>query len=299
MTFVDQQESYYSGRPERLFLFQMGDTAWPYVGGDTVVNFLSREFQPTAVDMGDISQSLSESTPIITVTIESDAAVCQQFVPYQPVRPMSLRVYRHHIDDPDNEYRVELIGKVVSAQFDEETRTCELTVQLAGGSMERRIPWPVTQKQCNYALYGPGCQVNRLLFQVMATLSSVTGDELRSPDFATKPDGWFTNGYVVAPNGEFRFIIHHETNLIVLQTPFVDVAANDIVESYAGCSRLRDVCKNKFNNLSRFLGFPWIPNKNPFADSVFGNDGNSTAKSSTNWRKAINPAGWNGSWGLF
>ena len=59
---------------------------------------------------------------------------------------------------------------------------------------------------------------------------------------------------------------------------------------------LRTTCKNKFNNLNRWLGFGWVPSKNPFTDNVFGTGG-SGSKGSSGSGGAINTPGWNASWG--
>ena len=39
------------------------------------------------------------------------------------------------------------------------------------------------------------------------------------------------------------------------------------VTLYPGCTKSRAVCKNKFDNLNNYGGFPWIPTKNPFGGS--------------------------------
>jgi len=45
--------------------------------------------------------------------------------------------------------------------------------------------------------------------------------------------------------------------------PFDDEVVGKQVIVYAGCDKTPQTCKNKFNNLQNFRGFPYIPVKNP------------------------------------
>jgi hypothetical protein len=44
--------------------------------------------------------------------------------------------------------------------------------------------------------------------------------------------------------------------------PFRDLEVGDSVTIHPGCSKSAYECKNKFNNLARFLGHPLAPLKN-------------------------------------
>ena len=50
---------------------------------------------------------------------------------------------------------------------------------------------------------------------------------------------------------------------IYLHMPFDDEVVGKQVIVYAGCDKTPQTCKNKFNNLQNFRGFPYIPVKNP------------------------------------
>ena len=291
---IDQLESSaYSGAPRQLFLFTMGDEKWGYCASELPHTHLSVEYQPEVIDMDAITQSLSENSPTINITIHPGAAVCREFVAYQPVKPMRVRVYRYHEWDADGEYAIELIGEVVSSSFNEDTedRECTLLVRMMASYVERNVPWPVYQKQCNRAVYSPGCGVNREAYKVNVNVLLVIGDQIVDPVFATYPDGWFRVGYVVTSRGETRFIVWHEGDTVVLQTPLVDANNGDEMTFLPGCDLLRTTCGSKFNNLPRWLGFGWIPSKNPFTDNIFGTGGNSGSGSGGGSPRAVFSSG--------
>jgi uncharacterized phage protein (TIGR02218 family) len=37
------------------------------------------------------------------------------------------------------------------------------------------------------------------------------------------------------------------------------VSPGDVFQVSAGCDKTHTTCKNKFDNINRFRGFPWIP----------------------------------------
>lgn len=118
------------------------------------------------------------------------------------------------------------------------------------------------------------------------------------PEAANKPDGWFAQGYLTIAGqyteqsgqadhipraavadrpiaqgmnvyaGYRRAITSHQGNTLRLATPLLPgdyvTAANTRVTIYAGCNGALSTCKDKFSNVPRFGGYPYIPIKNPF-----------------------------------
>ena len=301
MAFNDFEDSFFNATPERLFLFEMGLRRWAYVAGTENVVRQGVDYAPMAIEMAEISQSLAEDAQIVEVRVTSEADVTGEFIAYQPTEPMRLRVFRHHVEDPDNEYRTELIGEVVSSSFDEADHSCTFSVHMLTHEMDRMVPWMSYQKACNHALYSVGCGVSKSDYDVVPAGVLQEGVNITAAEFSAFSDNWFRGGYAETSKNERRFIVGHTGTQIRLITPFVDFTpGSDTLTVYAGCDLKKATCEDKFNNLPNYMGFMWVGDKNPFTDNVYGT-GATTGQSSskTNWRKAINPAGWNGSWGLF
>lgn len=313
MSINDVESSDYQGTPNQLFRFDMGSKIMAYVGGMAEkYTWNNIDYIPdAAIEMGVINQQSAESSPTVEITITSTSDVAQQFVAYLPAEPIQVRVFRTHYMFAPGEYAPEFIGEVVSTQFDEDTGVCTLLCRMVAAAMSRKVPWCVYSTNCSRTLYGVGCNVDRESFVTVTNVTSGQGlTTLSSADFASAAadhgqtdaaiaKDWFRNGFVrhVATN-EVRTIIGHSETDIYLHTPFTKLKNGDEVRAYAGCARSKDHCTKKFNNLDRMLAFPWQPKRNPYTQSVYGNEAPGSSKSKTNWRKAINPAGWNGTWGL-
>ncbi len=271
MSFEIFETSPYSGSPERLFLFRVGNQQWAYVNHAKPVVRGARTYTPEIITMSNITQNLGEAPPSIDIDLSSSAAVVQQFVPYQPIFPMQVTVFRRHRDDPSIEYLVEMIAEVAACAFDEETDMCKLQCRMVSSNLDRKVPWQIYQSPCNHALYGAGCKVNREDFKTVAIISDIAENQLVATAFGTRPDGWFNAGFVKREStGEIRFIVSHIGNQVTLQSPFVELNVGDEAPAYAGCDRRFSTCKTKFNNGNRFLGFPWVPSKNPFTENIYG-----------------------------
>jgi len=72
-----------------------------------------------------------------------------------------------------------------------------------------------------------------------------------------------------------RFIASHSSGTLTLMQASNSLSAAieggpQSVTLYPGCSHTIADCRDKFNNLVNFGGFPWIPSKNPFNNSVTG-----------------------------
>lgn len=267
----DHEFSAHEGRPRRLFLFTMGTQyRWAYAAGAEPVVHLADTYTPLNILLSSYSQSLSEGAPTVEVTLDTSADVCNQFVAFMPVQPMTVRVYKYEEGDLDMEYRLHFMGEVVAAAFDENTGLATLACRTVSSKIDRNIPWPVYQKPCNRALYNPGCDVNPDDYRTTTTISLLNGVELRAQAFADLPDGWFLAGFVRTEGGESRLIVHHVGDTLILQAPLINATPGTLVDAFAGCDLRRSTCKNKFNNYHRWLGFAWVPGDNPYASNVFG-----------------------------
>jgi len=59
-------------------------------------------------------------------------------------------------------------------------------------------------------------------------------------------------------------VLDHQDDTVIILAPFVDVEAPVAANAFAGCDRTLADCRDKFDNLAKFMGFPWIPGRNPF-----------------------------------
>lgn len=124
---------------------------------------------------------------------------------------------------------------------------------------------------CRHSLFStasPGgvgyCGIDKTAFTFTGSVASVTVPKWKfNISGVSKPDGYFSNGYVKFTgglnNGLSAVIKEHTGNLIelFLPTAFV-IAPGDTFQIFAGCDLTLATCRDKFNNVANFGGFPHI-----------------------------------------
>jgi uncharacterized phage protein (TIGR02218 family) len=120
---------------------------------------------------------------------------------------------------------------------------------------------------CQHSLYSADCGANQPEKRVDDTIASISGTTLTMNVTGTYDDGWFSGG-ILEYGGNARFITSHSGNTITISRPLAGLGIGESVALYPGCDRTMSTCKDKFDNLDNYLGFPWIPQENPFQISI-------------------------------
>lgn len=119
------------------------------------------------------------------------------------------------------------------------------------------------QRTCPNSLYGRGCFVDQSLYQETVLVTVVEGVSVTFETTSVFPDGYFNGGMIEDGLGNKRLIVSHTGNTVTLNRALSSLTLGDNF-LYPGCNKTREDCKNKFDNLDNFSGFPFIPLKNPF-----------------------------------
>lgn len=251
------------GEPVECYRFSVGATVYRYTSADRNITLAIADvgtYTPTVVDRDSIDFSQEDTAQNVAVRLLTADPVAQLFIAYNPIVPVALTIIRKHRTDPEEV--VQFVGKVLSVVFEgpQATLTCAPISEV----FRRRIPSLVFQSQCNWALYGPGCGLDKNAFKDSGTVLAVSGASVQAAIFGTRPDGWYNNGWLELASGDRRFILAHVGEVVTLQTAFPALTVGASVDAYAGCDRTETTCAAKFNNLVNHLGFPRIPTRNPY-----------------------------------
>lgn len=130
---------------------------------------------------------------------------------------------------------------------------------------------------CQHILYDSKCQVLESSFDFTGSVDVILTDTLKfkiSGAAAGEADGYFSNGKLEWTTGNNVGLIHEvkahdvdgdpligESLEMFLPTPYSIQAGDDFIV-YAGCDKTLETCKNKFNNVVNFGGFPFLTPKN-------------------------------------
>lgn len=142
--------------------------------------------------------------------------------------------------------------------------------------LNTKIPRNVYQASCMHTLYDGGCAVNKAARTVSGTVTGTNETGLWLQSNVGSPSGWFDQGvltFTSGVNAGLQRTVKSFSNIntgagssygyegqftFALPLPSAP-AVGDTFSVYPGCDKTQSTCTDKFNNLPRFRGFPYIP----------------------------------------
>jgi uncharacterized phage protein (TIGR02218 family) len=261
MTYLARENSAAQGRPVELYRFAMGAQRWTYTSGLTAVTYQSETYAPATIKRSTIEQGGEINRSALQVSVPRDHAVASLFVSGPPEGVVSVTIYRFH--SGDSETIALWKGRVANAKFS--ASECTLVCEPVASSLRRPGLRARYQMLCRHALYSSACGALRDTYRADGTVSSVTGAVVQVAAASAQPNGYWVAGELKSAGLGSRLIVAHSGVSLTLSSPLPGLVAGMPVSIYAGCDHQLATCKNKFNNIVNFGGFPWIPTKNPFS----------------------------------
>ena len=259
-------------KPVELFKIWFGDTTLYYTNGDVAVTFDDGDgsgphvYTPATISRGAMEYDSTLDVNTMKVQFGSVTEPTVQYIAQNPVAIVWVEISRLFRDQDPLEKSIIFIGQIKTTGF----KGVSAEVELVGFEHFLSMPIPVLRYQiaCNHQLFdtngnGTGCELNKEDYDVSAVVTiDATGTILTSATFATYDDGYFVGG-LIEFGEEKRTIVGHVGSVITLQYRMQELESGDTVTVYPGCDGDIETCRDKFNNIVHFLGFPWIPQENP------------------------------------
>jgi uncharacterized phage protein (TIGR02218 family) len=267
MAYEALETSVHEGQPIECFHFTRGGQEWFLTSADVEVVLPEiGTFEPEAVLAGGQELREEDDKGGIEIQLPRTSPIVEPYIPFYPSDRTWLRIYRGHRGDEASAICV-FFGSIDSVALREGSIARVQCASLLGG-LVRRVPGLAYTVQCNRALYGPGCDVDPDDYRDSVAVMTVSGSTLTAPAFNDREDGWYTGGWIERSSGERRFVVSHVGPTVQLMSPFQGLASYEVVSAYAGCNLTRAMCIARFNNAANFLGFEWVPWRDPHKKRV-------------------------------
>jgi hypothetical protein len=268
VSYAGQEASVQDAMPVLLFQFIQGVTTYRYCNLAAAITRSGQSWLPAVIVPGNFSHAGDIPKDPLSLRLPRDNALAATFLGYAPDVITTLTVFRTNYDD--TEVVTYWKGRVAhgSATGDIVTLTCESLY----AALRRMGLYPVYQRPCRRALYGPGCNVVREDHDHVELCSAVAGAVVTIPGGSELAD---LTGGTLLYDGTERMILVHDGDTITLMQPIkaliLALVANPggvNVTLYDGCDHTADTCRDVFNNLGNYGGFLGIPDRNPMRGNV-------------------------------
>jgi uncharacterized phage protein (TIGR02218 family) len=249
-------------KPVELYhIWRDGGEHWRYTDGDVSVTYDGNTYSPATLkrSVTKYETRLEVSTLQIEAPYVEDAVI--DFIAINPVEILWISVMKLHRDQVPLEADVIFIGQIKDVSF----KGISAKVNCVGFEyfLKQIIPVWRYQLTCNHMVFDTKCALVEASYKTTAvvTLDS-TKTVLTSATFAGQIDGYFTGGKVMF-GVESRAVVSHVGSVVTLIYKMAELEDNDSVDAYPGCDGRIETCRDKFNNVDNYLGFPFIPVENP------------------------------------
>lgn len=258
---------------------EWGGVPWTALPG------LKRDAMRTGADLrvDDLLVTVGNGTVTFNNTTTPLAAIAMRGI----LDGAQVRIYRADLQTPTNTRMLHSLWTVQGAEADRSEVKLRLESPLAQfNAVTPRRSW---QEQCTWSLFSSWCTLVRSQWTVHATVmgSGTTVDHIQcriSSVGASVPGtiqkSWFQLGEAVftsgADQGLRRTIRTHSVSTVsspgtilgydlLLPLPIAP-ASGDVISMVPGCDKSLNACVAKFNNISNYGGFPYVPK----AEAIYG-----------------------------
>lgn len=263
MTYSTSDVSLDSAQPVELYEFLYGLEYTLYTSADRDITHNSRTYSPVMVERGSVKVTEDSFKNNVTLTFHRSDRLASSLLLYSPDSPVTLTIYRGHYGD--NDYVVYWKGRVAGVEAEGNS----LTIECESIFTSMRHPGLRAHYEytCRHTLYSGRCGAQASSFDSLLSISNIVNQTtLDISGAASLGSGWLTGGMIKLID-TYRFITSHSGDRITISRPFHSMKVGDQVLLYAGCDHTKETCKNKFNNIENFGGFPWVPTANPMTGS--------------------------------
>jgi uncharacterized phage protein (TIGR02218 family) len=270
-TLSQLEKSREESRPVEVYEFTLGSQVFRYTTSEDTLTIGGNDYTPLPILRNGITIGSDQGRRTLQITVPSTNSFVQRYTDVIPGDTAFVTVNRYQRDEAPafNTTILLFTGKVQSVQFSKDGTSAIIAVRSLESALSRNVPRFTYMGMCNHFLYDAGCGVNPASFDYIGSVSSVSGNTITVAGVSGSGID-FVGGYCrPVAQQDFRLILAQAGDVLTLLLPFSSDPTGANMQCFAGCDHiLTGDCQNVFNNVERFGGFAFVPNKNVFQSGL-------------------------------
>jgi len=254
--------------PVELFKFECLDIlgnvtrAWYYTNytSDIIYPAATNTYKAMQIVRSKINTTDNPEDSQITIDIRSSAQIVKDNISNYADENIKVTIYKQQNLTYTNTI---FTGNVI--QFKINPLTCQIACDPGLSTTRRPILFYIYSCQCMIPLYSLACGVNKDAYKDTATVTGISGRTVYYSGANTDNSGFYKAGIIKMTDGQARTIQSHHGNRIEIVRPFRELEAGDTIYLFRGCDHTVKSCTDNFNNIANYKGFPFMPDRSPFA----------------------------------
>lgn len=259
------------GRPRELYTFARADQMWRYTsaGAPITVAATGLTYEPAIITRGRAERAADPGAVVVTVRVARTVPLADALKETRAF-PMVLGIHRHQPDNPAAIPILLAYGDVVGAKF----TGGWVEIDIASGErlFDQPFPSKVIERQCQWETYSGPCGVNEDDFSFETTILDIERSKILVDDVDGAADHYYDLGQLAFGSTEpieRAYVAKQIANEFHIfgRVP-TGVAIGDPITLIAGDNHTLATCRDKFNNVERFIGFDLLPLEDPMQSGL-------------------------------
>ncbi|AXH68427.1 hypothetical protein [Vibrio phage R01] len=267
MSYSDQENSAYDGKPVTAYHFTYGGKEYWYTSSDEDIQSPGGIATSIHIKHGVIKETQEDKRSNVKIEIDAstDLAKALRTNPVDSV--CKVEILRSHRNDKNKQWiyywrgNVSVVGREEALLLNLECS--HMLTALATGGLRARYNY-----HCPHALYGPSCRATIAADKTKKfTVSAISGIHVSLTGWTAT--NWWDGGQLHFEDGKRRrYIMSSDSTGVNMDAVAAGLTVGTVVTLQAGCDRTKATCQSKFNNLPNYGGYLAVPVKNPFQDGI-------------------------------
>ncbi|MBW2598546.1 MAG: phage BR0599 family protein [Deltaproteobacteria bacterium] len=260
--YIDKEEAAERKPVELYHLWREdGSEHWYYTSGDVLVTYDTHDYVPATLRRTSVNYQAEIDVTSMKITTAFVETPVLEFIAVNPIEILWVSVMKLFRDQDPLEESVIFVGQIKNVSF----KGAQATIDCVGFEQFLKEPVPVYRYQltCNNSLFDANCGKLKADYKVTETVFvNDAKTKLTGALFGDKEGGYFTGGEAVFGHQSVSIVAHVGAE-ITLTHKMQGITDSDSVDVYPGCDGRAETCRDKYDNILNFFGFPFIPLENP------------------------------------
>lgn len=278
MSYNAEEISREGGSPVEIIDIVLGTESWHHTTAEDPITVSAIVYTPLSITRDNIPVGRDENVQEVPLTVPGSHEFVRRFRLKVPKDIATVTIRRYHRYDGGNEVISLFKGYVTAVKYIQNGAMAQIGVAPFTINMGRPVPRYVYSGLCNHLLGDRWCTIdldgqdaNSLDLRFTGNLSNFLGNMVVVDGVsAIYPDNYFQGGTILTATGDIRLVIKQIGNNFYTYVPLFegdDLEGTNVIVT-SGCDHLMTTCKNKFDNVINYGGFPFVPRNNPFVTGL-------------------------------
>lgn len=271
-TFVQDETGLDTANPIELYRFSGSLVAYTYTSGNREMTFhapsatLQEDYKPIAMNRSEVILGDITDRNELKIMLPINIAIVADYVfDIAPVSDLTVEIYRQN--GATGAWNLIFAGVVsgIGLRNNQATLTCP---SVFTNYLDSEFPNVFYQSMCNLQTYSTRCGAVKADFTTFGVINAINDDGTLVVNAAgTFETNYFAPGEIIT-GVERRLILAQTGDILTINYQFRSLTVGDAVSLVAGDDHSITTCNDKFDQMTNFVGWPYIPYINPFLVGV-------------------------------